>query len=48
MIITVKGAIKPYYLETLAMTFFPGEKFSPEDCDKRAAAEIAEVRAHFA
>ncbi len=42
MIITVKGAIKPYYLETLAMTFFPGEKFSPEDCDKRAAAEIAE------
>ncbi len=42
MIITVNGAIKPYYLETLAMTFFPGEKFSPEDGDKRAAAEIAE------
>ena len=42
MIITVKGEIKPYYLETLAMTFFPGEKFSPEDGDKRADADVAD------
>ena len=31
MIIEVEGGLRPYYIQTIAMTFFPGEKFSGEE-----------------
>ena len=33
MILTVKGEISHYYVQTLCMIFFPGEKFSGEESE---------------
>ena len=30
MILKINGSVKPYYIQTLSMIFFPGVKF-PED-----------------
>ena len=41
MKIITSGPIKPYYVQALAMLFFPGEKFSTEDQDDRRRAEVS-------
>ncbi|MBR3423456.1 MAG: coproporphyrinogen dehydrogenase HemZ [Clostridia bacterium] len=40
MKITVEGDLNPYYIETIAMTFFPGEKFRDEE-DPRLTARVS-------
>ena len=46
MIIKIKGKIKPYYIQALAMMFFPGEKFpvneEPGDTAKFADIEVTD------
>ena len=42
MIIRIDGRMKPYYLQTLAMAFFPGVRF-PENEDETEDSLIADV-----
>ena len=42
MILKINGQIKPYYIQTLAMIFFPGVKF-PEDEEETAETLTAQV-----
>ncbi len=40
MIIEGEGGLRPYYGQTIAMTFFPGEKFSGSDPDDERYAKV--------
>ena len=42
MILRINGKVKPYYVQTLAMIFFPGAKF-PEDEAETPETVVAEV-----
>lgn len=42
MILRIKSGIKPYYVQTLAMIFFPGEKF-PENEEENSNTTVAYI-----
>ena len=42
MKLIINGPVKPYYIQMLAMLFYPGEKF-PEENDANLEVRIAEV-----
>ncbi len=45
MKIITDGIVKPYYIQTLAMLFYPGEKFSLENDPRRAEVSVKEMEA---
>lgn len=45
MKLIINGPVKPYYIQMLAMLFFPGEKFPAQQCEDDG--KLAQLSVHF-